>query len=102
MKPTPHGITRSNRTDADAFAPRRFPVTDSAYQSVTLDGYRGGCANSCEPSFRNISSDYFKAEARNNFLAEAAFFAAMIVVSSWPMFSSIRAMSGLVRAYAGL
>jgi hypothetical protein len=97
MKPTPHSGIR-NAPEVRA----AFPLTDSAYQSISLEGYRGGRVNDCGPSFRNISSDYFKTEARHSFAAEAVFFALMVVISSWPMLLSIRAMTGLVRAYAGL
>jgi hypothetical protein len=101
MKPTPHSATRSKRTEANEFGSTVLPVIDSAYQAVTLDDYRGGCANGCRASFRHISSNYFNAEARNNFLTEAALFAVMMVISSWPIVLSVRAMSGLARAHAG-
>ena len=97
MKPRPYSTGR-NRIGHTG---REFPVVDSAFQSITLDGYRGGCADKCKPSFRNISKDYFKNEARHNFLSEAAFFAAMVVISSWPVLLSVRAMTDLVRAYGG-
>jgi hypothetical protein len=100
MRPTPHTRTRNARIGDGALASAAFPVTDSAYQSVTLDGYRGGCVNRCTSSFRNISNDYFKTEARRSFVAEAVFFALIMVISSWPILLSIRAMTGLVRAGA--
>ena len=97
MKPSSHSAGRSRWTDEV----RRFPVVDCAFQSISLDGYRGGCANTCPSSFRNISKEYFKNEARHSFLSEAAFFAAIVVFSSWPIFLSVRAMTDLVRAYGG-
>jgi hypothetical protein len=97
MKPPSHTID-SNRIGDMA---RQFPLVDSAFQSITLDGYRENCAKSRKPSFRNISKDYFKNEARHSFLSEAAFFAAITVISSWPIFLSVRAMTDLVRAYGG-
>src|SRR3954463_8328599 len=70
MKPTSHKTGRNQPSGENQFVSRSFPITDSSYQSVTLDGYRGGCANRCE-SFRDISADYFKSEARRSFVTEA-------------------------------
>jgi hypothetical protein len=80
----------------------RFPITDVEYQSVRLDGYRGNCANKRLPSFRNISKDYFKNEARRSFVTEATFFAFIVITASWPVLQSVRAMTHLVRAFAGI
>jgi len=101
MKPTSHSIGR-NDAAANEIRLARFPVTDFAYQSVSLDDYRGGCANVRPQSFRSISNDYFKTEARKSFVTEAALFAMMVVISSWPVMLSVKAISGLIRAYAGL
>ena len=101
MKPTSHSTSRTMRAGANEFRSHRFPVVDSAYQSVTIDDFRGN-ARKGVPSFRNISNNYFKAEARRSFVTEAAFFAVMVVVSSWPLMQSVRAMTDLVRAFAGL
>lgn len=79
----------------------QFPVVDSAFHSIMVDGYREHCADHCPRSFRNISKDYFTNEARHSFVSEAALFAAMVVISSWPILLSVRAMTDLVRAYGG-
>jgi hypothetical protein len=52
----------------------RFPITDCSFQALPLDRYYGGSTGSSRPSFLNISRDYFRYEARRNFLAEVAFF----------------------------
>ena len=101
MKPTSHSIGL-NDAAANEIRSTGFPVTDFAYQSVTLDGYRGGCANVRPKSIRNISDEYFKTEARKSFVTEAGLFAMMVVISSWPIMLSVQAISGLIRAYAGL
>ena len=101
MKPTSHSTSRTKHAGANEFRSHRFPVVDSAYQSVTIDGFRGN-ARKGVPSFRSISNNYFKAEARRSFVTETAFFAVMVVVSSWPLMQSVRAMTDLVRAFAGL
>jgi hypothetical protein len=102
MKPTSHSASRSKPAGANEFGSHRFPVVDSAYQSITIDGFRENRARSGVASFRNISKNYFKAEARHSFITEATFFAVMFVVSSWPLMQSVRAMTDLVRAFAGL
>lgn len=97
MKPISLAAGESRR-----FGANQFPVTDFSYQSLKLDGFRGGCIHRCEPSFRRISEDYFKTEARRSFVTEATFFALMVITSSWPIVQSVRAMAVLVRGYAGI
>lgn len=101
MKPTSHSAGRNNRDGVNKTLSHRFPVTDYSFQSVTLDGYRGGCAKYAR-SFRNISNDYFKTEARRNFLTEALFFGSIVATTIWPMLQSVRAMTDLVRAFSGI
>lgn len=102
MKPTSLTAGESRRFGADQTGANKFPVTDFSYQSLTLDGFRDGCIHRCEPSFRRISEDYFKTEARRSFVTEATFFALMVITSSWPIVQSVRAMAVLVRGYAGI
>jgi hypothetical protein len=61
----------------------RFPITDYNYQSVALGG--GSRAQLATPSFRSISRDYFKNEARQDFLGEALFFAAIVLTTAVPL-----------------
>jgi hypothetical protein len=97
MKPTSHTTSRTRVCRGTV----HFPITDVAYQALTLDGYRGSCANKRLRSFRNISNDYFKNEARQSFVTEVIFFVLMVLTASWPVLQSIRAMTDLVRAYSG-
>jgi hypothetical protein len=101
MKPTSHKTGRNQPSGENQFVSRSFPITDSSYQSVTLDGYRGGCANRCE-SFRDISADYFKSEARRSFVTEAGFFALIIATTIGPVLQNAQAVTHLVRAFAGV
>jgi hypothetical protein len=101
MKPSSHITDSHRRAGGNRPLFGGFPVTDFHYQSLTLDGCGGGCANIRPPSFRNISMDYFKKEARRSFVTEAAFFALMVVTAAWPMVQSIRAIAHLVRVFAG-
>jgi hypothetical protein len=52
----------------------RFPIIDCNFKAFPLDRYYGGSTGSSQPSFLNISREYFRSEARRNFLAEVAFF----------------------------
>jgi hypothetical protein len=58
----------------------KFPTTDCNFQTFSLDSYHGGSAGGPAASFLNISREYFRYEARRNFLAEAAFFLAFVVI----------------------
>src|SRR4051794_6006506 len=100
MKPTSHTTNRTRVCGGNRIS--RFPLTDVEYQSLALDGYRGSCANKRLPSFRNISNDYFKNEARHSFVTEASFFALIVITATWPVLQSIGAMTDLVRAFAGI
>ena len=102
MKPTSHRTSRIEFRGANDFGAHRFPVIDSAYQSVTIDGFRENCTSKPASSFRAISNGYFKAEARRSFVTEAVFFAVIVIVSSWPLMQSVHAMADLVRSFAGL
>jgi hypothetical protein len=83
-------------------ARKRFPLTDWSYQSVTINGYRGHCAKSLPPSFRNISRDYFQREARHDFVGEAIVFAMLIIISTVALASGAQAAVQLCRAFGAL
>ena len=101
MKPTSHNAGKNTGDGVNKTFSRQFPVTDYSFQSLTLDEYRGGCAKYAR-SFRNISGDYFKTEARRDFLTEAVFFGSIVATTIWPVLQSARAMSDLVRAFSGI
>jgi len=100
MKPTSHTSGNDRRFGGDRTDVRRFPVTDFQYQALNLGGRGGSCAK-FSPSFRNISMDYFKKEARRSFVTEVVFFVLIVLTSTWPVLQNIRAMTELVRAFAG-
>jgi hypothetical protein len=83
-------------------AHKRFPLTDYNYQSMTITGYRGRCAKSVAPSFRNISRHYFQKEARHDFVSEAILFAMLIMISSVAVASGAQAAVQLCRAFGAL
>ena len=97
MKPTCELIDQGENCDAFAFrAERRFPITDCHYHSVALGGYNS--AHSAKTSFRNISNDYFKNEARHSFVAEASFFVAIVLTAAVPLMNGVSALAHFVRA----
>jgi hypothetical protein len=58
----------------------KFPIADCNFQAFSLDRYHGGPAGGPAASFLNISREYFRYEARRNFLAEGAFFLAIVAI----------------------
>lgn len=78
------------------------PVTDYRYVG-TLGGFRGRgaavkpAASSGTRSFREVSNDFIRSEMKWQYAAEAAFFAIIVAVSTWPMVSMVRAMADLVK-----
>jgi hypothetical protein len=82
--------------------PITHPATDYGYLS-TLSGFRGRSAElkpaapSGTPPFRKVSNDFMRSEMKWQYAAEAAFFAIIVAVSTWPMVSMVRAMADLVK-----
>lgn len=93
MKPTSDTIDNRKRSDlfADGAA-RRFPITDCNYQAVVLGRFNGGQSGNSARSFLSISRDYFRNEARWNFLAEVLFFAVIIAIAAVPLINGARAI----------
>jgi hypothetical protein len=80
MKPSSTPNRSRNGSDRSA---RRFPITDCDYQAPSyIDRSGGHCANVPSPSFRNISRDYFRNEARYTFASEAALFVLITITAA--------------------
>ena len=79
------------------------PQIDCNYHTTTFD-LNGHCSGkrAGQVSFREISAEYFKHEARHSFVTEAAFFAAIIITSAVPLISGAHAMLNLIRSIGGL
>ncbi|MGI9088035.1 MAG: hypothetical protein ACR2HH_09905 [Chthoniobacterales bacterium] len=73
--------------------------TDFHYQAGTID-FAGRCGGESNRSFRGISADYFRSEARRNFRHEAAVFGLIAATVAIPVVQSIYALFRLV--YSGL
>lgn len=78
----------------------RFPLIDCNYRVMTLDGYRGRSVRIGRSNFRNISADYFKSEARHDFLLEAFCFVLIVITAAAPLVSATNAVVDLCRAFA--
>jgi hypothetical protein len=75
---------------------RKFPFVEYNYQASSLEDLTGRCAK-LSNSFRDISRDYFDVEDNNDFLSNAAIFAALIVSALVPIVASASEMIHLVR-----
>lgn len=97
MKPTCETIDQRKNRGTFAFrADHHFPITDYNYHSAALDSHNS--ARSATTSFRNISDDYFKNEARHSFVAEASFFVAIVLTAAVPLMNGVYALAHFVRA----
>jgi hypothetical protein len=93
MKPMPERSDYRGR--GDSFAKRRaprFPITDCNYQLFSLRRFGGESAGSSAKSFLNISREYFRHEARWNFVAEILLFLAIIATAAVPLINGARAI----------
>jgi hypothetical protein len=88
MKPTPL-TPRGNRC---------FPLTDYNYRPVALDSFNSNYVRGSARSFWNITGDYFKNEARPDFLGEAALFVVIIITALLPLMNNTHALVEFVRA----
>ncbi len=100
MKPSPHFIDRNS--GRNSFGPVRgisLPRTDHNFQAGSFGDSSGRCGGQRRPSFRGISDDYFRTEARRYFKFEAAIFGLILVTAAVPV---IQGISGLVRFVYGM
>jgi hypothetical protein len=95
MKPNSHLENRTARDDASS-----FPLIHSYYQIAAMPNFHGGCAR--HESFRNISGEYFRNEARNEFQLEMTAFVAIIVTAAIPILSNLYALADFLRAIGNL
>jgi hypothetical protein len=76
--------------------------TDCNYQGTSLANMGGRCFGSRRPSFRSISQNYFKYEARQSYAGEAALFAVIVMTAAVPIINSVSALLHLVRSFGAL
>jgi hypothetical protein len=81
MKPVTEIWDRRSGSDFSSISKSsKFPRVDCNYQAFSLDRFYGGADRNSGSSFLNISREYFRYEARRNFLAEAAFFLVLMAI----------------------
>ena len=97
MKPTVEQNNLSRRGDGVQNNGATFPHVESNYHVVALPNYRGGCVRAKSLSFRNISGEYFRHEARNEFCAEALAFLAIVITAAIPILNSMHALADFLR-----
>jgi hypothetical protein len=97
MKPIVEQNNLSRRGDGAQKSGATFPFVDSNYQAVALPNHRGGCLRAQPLSFRNISGEYFRREARNEFCVEALAFFAMVVTAAFPILNNMHALADFLR-----
>ena len=75
---------------------RKFPLVAYHYHAPILNGSSAPCVQTSK-SLRDITRDYFDAEANREFLSEAAVFTALIVMAIMPIVTGISAVLQLLR-----
>jgi hypothetical protein len=101
MKPTFPTIDSSLRRgsfDSIEQATRQSPITHCNYHPVALEGSSMNCAHTSARSFWHITGDYFKNEARQDFLGEAALFVVIIITALLPLMNNTHRLVEFVRA----
>jgi hypothetical protein len=66
-----------------------LPKTDYQFRTNSFD-FSGRCKGEGHPSFRGISDEYFKKEARTHFASEALVFGLIVLTVSVPLFQVAR------------
>jgi hypothetical protein len=74
---------------------RKFPLVDYHYQAPMLNASSTSCVQTSK-SLRDITRDYFDAEANREFLCEGAVFTALIGMAIMPIVAGISAMLQLL------
>jgi len=74
---------------------RKFPLVDYHYHASMLSGSSAPCLQTSK-SLRDITRDYFDAEADREFISEAAVFTALIIMAIMPIVAGISAMLQLL------
>ena len=95
MKPTPQ-ISSNERSQ------RTFPLTDYPYQATASAdravARKAPTARELE-TFRKLSTEFFATEISRDYVAELFFFILITGIATWPIISSMVAITRLVRNY---
>jgi hypothetical protein len=94
MKPTP-------QISHNQHAKRSFPLTDYSFRA-TADAKSSSSAiarGTKATAFHRLSSEFFAAETRRDYLAELFGFILITGIAAWPIISAMVAVTRLVRNY---
>jgi hypothetical protein len=96
MKPTTQ-ISSNQRKQ------RTFPLTDYQYQTSASSADRAVAEKTPAArelqTFRKLSTEFFATETPRDYVAELFFFILITGIATWPIVSSIVAITRLVRNY---
>jgi hypothetical protein len=96
MKPAPQ-ISSNQRKQ------RSFPLTDYLYQTSALSADRTVAKETPAArelqTFRKLSTEFFATEIPRDYVAELFFFILISGIATWPIISSMVAITRLVRNY---
>ena len=87
MKPTPNISPTA----------QKFPFVEYCYHAPILNPSNAPCVKRSN-SLRDVSRDYFEAEANRDFTTEAAVFGTLIVVAIMPIMAGMSAVVQLLRS----
>jgi hypothetical protein len=76
---------------------QKFPLVDYCYRAPMFNASSAPCVKRSN-SLRDISRDYFDAEANREFTTEAAVFGTLIVMAIVPIMTGMSAVVQLLRA----
>ena len=76
---------------------QKFPLVDYCYHAPMLNASSAPCIKTSK-SLRDISRDYFDAEANREFTTEAAVFGTLILMAIVPIMTGVSAVVQLLRA----
>jgi hypothetical protein len=96
--PTIDSTLRRGSFGATARGSRRQPITDYNYHFAAFESSSADGARASARSFWHITGDYFKNEARPDFLGEAALFVVIIITALLPLMNNTHALVEFVRA----
>lgn len=100
MNPTLPIVERKNRRDSVEYVyGTSLPQTDFHFQAGSFGGGSGRPSGQRFPSFRGISDEYFRSEARSYFAIEAAIFGLIVLTAAVPVIEGVR---GLVQFVWGI
>jgi hypothetical protein len=96
MKPTPQ-VSSNERKQ------RSFPLTDYQYQTTASSANRAVARKMRTArelqTFRKLSTEFFATEIPRDYAAELFFFILITGIATWPIISSMVAITRLVRNY---